>query len=140
MFDWASDNPQMWWSAAIALGGFVFSLVAMRFVILRLPADYFVDPKRHKTPWGEQHPVVRVALLTIKNIAGLALLVLGIAMLVLPGPGMLALLLAIVLLDFPGKYAAERWFVTRRSVRRMLNRVRERNARPPLELPRDAGG
>jgi len=59
----------------------------------------------------------------------------GIAMLVLPGQGLLSILIGVTLLNFPGKYALERRIVGRPAVSRTLNRIRARARRPPLEIP-----
>jgi len=56
----------------------------------------------------------------------------GIAMLVLPGQGILAILGGIELMDFPGKYRLERWIVSRPAVLRSVNWLRRRMGRPPL--------
>jgi hypothetical protein len=78
---------------------------------------------------------VRWALVIGKNIVGAILLVLGIAMLVAPGPGIVTLLLAVIFLDVPGKRAMERRIVTLPSVLHVINRMRSRANRPLLEAP-----
>jgi len=55
-------------------------------------------------------------------------------MLVLPGQGLLTILLGVTLVNFPGKYALERRIVSRPSVANTLNRIREAVGRNPLEL------
>jgi hypothetical protein len=53
-------------------------------------------------------------------------------MLLLPGQGVLTILIGIVLLDFPGKYRLERWAVRHRPVYRSINWLRR--GREPIEL------
>jgi hypothetical protein len=48
----------------------------------------------------------------------------GILLLVLPGQGILTLLVGLVLLDFPGKYQAERWIVERKYILQSINWIR----------------
>jgi hypothetical protein len=43
------------------------------------------------------------------------------------------------LLNFPGKYALERWIFERPAVASTLNRMRSAAGRPPLELPPEKG-
>jgi hypothetical protein len=58
----------------------------------------------------------------------------GVAMLVLPGQGLLTLLMGFLLVDFPGKYRLERWLFARPIVRRPINWLRHRAGRVPLQL------
>ena len=58
----------------------------------------------------------------------------GIAMLVLPGQGILTMLLGFILVDLPGKYRFERWLVTRPLALRSINLLRRRAGHDPLVL------
>ena len=69
---------------------------------------------------------------TLKNLVGGILLLGGIAMLVLPGQGLLTMLIGVSLMDFPGKRAIERKLVSRPLILQAINRVRQRFDRPPL--------
>ena len=105
------------------------------WIVVRIPPDYFAERRRHAVP--TRHPVVRVLLLVGKNLLGFHALLLGVVMAFpgVPGPGLIVILLALMLLDFPGKYAAERWLVTRKPVRNAIDTLRERAGREPLQLP-----
>jgi hypothetical protein len=59
----------------------------------------------------------------------------GIALLVLPGQGLLTILLGITLLDLPGKRHLEIVLLRRPSVSRAVNWLRRKSGRPPLDLP-----
>ncbi len=122
------------WLFASSIVTFIGSLVAVPWLVVRLPADYFSYAKRHKIPWADHHPVVRVTLLTVKNAVGYIFILAGLAMLVLPGQGLLTIVIGIVLLDFPGKYRLERWLIRRRYVLRPINWLRQRAGRRPLEV------
>ena len=61
----------------------------------------------------------------------------GIAMLVLPGQGVLAILIGIMLLDVPGKYRFERWLVMRPPVWRAVAWLRTKAGKDPLTLRHD---
>jgi hypothetical protein len=56
-------------------------------------------------------------------------------MLLVPGQGLLSIAVALVLLDFPGKYRFERWLATRPAVWRSLNWLRRRAGCKPLQTP-----
>ncbi len=116
-------------SLVVSLGG----LVAVRWLVLAIPHDYFTAPRR--PDWRDRHPVVRLLLVVGKNLIGGVLLVLGLAMLVAPGPGIVTLLLAVIFLDLPGKRALERRIVTLPTVLHAINRLRIRANRPALEAP-----
>ena len=109
----------------------IVSLIAVPWVVLRLPADYY---SRHlpRPRLSTLPAALRLPLLLLKNAVGGVLLLAGIAMLFLPGQGVLTLLLALALLDFPGKLRAERWLVSRPAVFAALNWLRRRGGRPPL--------
>ena len=56
-------------------------------------------------------------------------------MLVLPGQGVLTIVIGLLLMEFPGKTRLERWLVGRPSVLEFVNRMRTRRGRPPLQAP-----
>jgi hypothetical protein len=70
----------------------------------------------------------------LKNIVGAILLVLGIGMFVLPGQGVLTVIVALGLLDFPGKRRLQRRLVSAGPILRAINALRARAGRPRLEL------
>lgn len=112
----------------------VASLVALPWFVARLPRDYFVRHD-HDAPVSlirreKWRRLVHIA----KNLAGALLLCAGLAMLVLPGQGILTIVMALVLLEFPGKRALERRLVSRPSVIRALNALRRRAGAAPLIL------
>ena len=70
-----------------------------------------------------------------KNLVGVLLVLVGLAMLVLPGQGILTILIGISLLEFPGKHRLELAIVKRSSIRRAIDRIRQRSGTEPLNLP-----
>lgn len=134
MLTWIAEHEALVWSlTAVSALMFVGTLIAIPVLIARLPADYFV--RRPVRDWPTRHPAVHILLVAIKNLLGIVLLVAGLAMLVLPGQGMLTILAGIMLLDFPGKRRLEGWFIRRRPILTAANWIRARRHRPPLELP-----
>ncbi len=131
-----------WLSNHVALGGWLVGLsllvsigglLVVRWLVLAIPQDYFTAP-RHPG-WRDRHPLVRWSFVIGKNVIGAVLLVLGITMLVTPGPGIVTLLLAVIFLDLPGKRALERRIVTLPAVLHVINRMRSRANRPLIEAP-----
>ncbi len=80
------------------------------------------------------HPVPGLALLVVKNVCGVVVVLAGVVMLVLPGQGMLTIVLGIMLLNFPGKYRLERRVARMRPVARSINWMRARAGHPPLKV------
>lgn len=113
---------------------FIATLFLIPFLIVRIPVDYFAETKRHPSPWAERHVVIRWTVLVMKNLFGVVFALLGLAMLVLPGQGLLTLLVGVLLLNFPGKYRFERWLVRRPSVFKGVAWLRRRAGREPLEF------
>ena len=118
---------------ALSIVGFVGSLIAIPWILVRLPQDYFCGG--HPRTWlKDHHPVLRLIALGVKNGVGWILLLGGIAMLVLPGQGVLTILIGVSLMDFPGKRAIERKLVSQPPVLQAINRIRQRFDRPPLRI------
>jgi hypothetical protein len=120
---------------AASLAMFVLSLVVFPLVVISLPADYFVRERRDPVRQLRRRPLLWAAVMVVKNLLGAALIAAGIAMLVLPGQGLLTILMGLALTNFPGKFTLERRFVRVPSVGRALNRIRSAAGRPPLEIP-----
>ena len=145
MPEWlASRMPEGWngWEVAgltiaIAMTTAAISIVSVGFVLARIPADYFVNPEARRPI--DRHPVLRVLFLIGKNLFGLFLIILGIVLSLpgVPGQGLLTILMGVALVDFPGKFRAERWLLTRPVVLRNINRLRARVGRPPLLVPEE---
>ena len=135
MLEWLQGGEnKIWWIAGASILTFLAFLIVIPLLVIRIPSDYFAHGKFHKKLWADHHLVLRMVLLTGKNLLGYVFVGAGIAMLVLPGQGMLTILAGIMLLDFPGKYRLVRWIVARPQVLRTLNWFRRRAGRPPLYL------
>jgi hypothetical protein len=123
------------WLSAASVLVFVGSLIAVPWLIVRIPADYFVARRRG----GDDRPARsrwRWTLLILKNVFGVVLILAGVAMLVLPGQGILAILVGLMCLDVPGKYGLELRLVRQRPVIGSINWVRRKAGRAPLQVPR----
>ena len=133
MEEWFSKETLTWISIA---SGFCLLLgaIAVPWIVARLPKDAF--SKLERPGWLDRQPAaVRLPLRVLKNVFALALIVLGIAMLVLPGQGILAILLGVMLGDFPGKLRLQKWILARPNVMKSLNWLRRKFKKPPLEKP-----
>ncbi|MBN1607590.1 MAG: hypothetical protein JW940_13215 [Polyangiaceae bacterium] len=143
---WLVPALQRWLSAelttlviVVSLALLVGSALAVPWLARRLPADYLLVTRRPAPSAGAAHPY-RLLLRVTKNLLGAVLLLLGVAMLVLPGQGLLTMALGLVLLDFPGRRKAVRAVLGLAPVLGGLNRLRNRAGLPPLETPRKGDG
>lgn len=131
----AGHKVLLWWLFSVSVVMFVGALVAVPWVLVKLPANYFVSDDRHSPKWLDRHAALRVTMLVLKNVLAWVLVLAGIAMLVLPGQGLLTIFVGIMLADFPGKYRLERWVVSWGPVLRSANWIRRRWHKPPLVIP-----
>ncbi|MGZ6372087.1 MAG: hypothetical protein ACXWL8_01685 [Candidatus Limnocylindria bacterium] len=105
-------------------------------MVVWIPPDHFQYGTPGPPAWWRRHALLLGAGLVIKNILGLIFLIAGavMALPLVPGPGLLFMLLGFSLLDFPGKRTVERRLLAVGSVLRSLNGIRARFKRPPLIL------
>ena len=135
MLPWIRGHETLlWWLGALSIVMFVSTLVVLPIIVARLPVDYFTRDQRH--PEGHA-PAITPRLLSLvgKNLLGLVLLLAGVAMLVLPGQGILMILIGLMLMNFPGKRALERRLVQQPSVWQAMNWIRAQAHQPALEMP-----
>jgi putative transmembrane protein PGPGW len=138
MIDQFIQFTQSWISNEMWVGLIVFSviafvctLIAIPAILIRLPPDYFKN--HHHKPWfANHHPVIRTLGLLIKNLAGIIFLLAGIAMLFLPGQGLLTMLLGVLFIDFPGKHRLEQKLIQHPQVLKAINAFREKSGKPPF--------
>ena len=137
MFEWLTNNENLlWWMLAISLFSFMATLIVLPIILLKIPDDYFLSPERRGKHWQGSKSLLRVLMILSKNLLGLVFILLGIAMLILPGQGLLTILIGLILIDFPGKYAAERWIVRRPAVLKGINWIRQKARRGNLIVDR----
>ena len=72
---------------------FFASLLSLPFLVSLIPADYFRHPGPYRTRHDFKHPVIRIIMISAKNLFGWVLIIAGIIMLVLPGQGTLTIIM-----------------------------------------------
>ena len=110
---------------------FLLSIIATPWLVARLPRDYFKRRYDFAAQFVKNRRL-RVLVRVVKNVLGGVLLLAGLLMLVIPGPGILCILAALVMLDFPGKHSLERKIVQRPRILRTMNKLRRRMGKKPL--------
>jgi hypothetical protein len=121
-------------AVGLSIGTAVVSFLVGGYILSRLPADYFVNPQAHRPI--DRHPVLKVLAVLVRNALGYFLVVLGVLLSLpgVPGQGLLTVLMGVMLIDLPGKHRLQRWLVSRRMVLKLVNRLRARAGRPPLQV------
>src|SRR5689334_22579836 len=141
--DWLLSTVQQYvstdtliWLTVLSMVFFLGTLIAIPFILVRLPADYF--DVRVPRPWMEDHhPVLRLMGHIVKNVVGAIFLFAGFLMLFLPGQGVLTMLIGISVLDFPGKRKIEAKLIGQPTVLGVINSMRQKFDKPPLLLAPD---
>jgi len=134
--DWLYRHEYVLWASfAIGFLTLLGAIFVLPLLLARMPADHFLQPVPPPGSWRRRHPLVRLALLVVKNFAGVLLVAAGVAMLFLPGQGALTIFAGIACLDFPGKRRLELFLIRLPRVLRAVNWLRGRAGRPPLQVP-----
>ncbi|MDV6029106.1 MAG: hypothetical protein F9B45_03155 [Phycisphaera sp. RhM] len=126
----------MAWIASVSAVLFFGCLLIAPWLVLKIPADYFVGDHRPRTLFADRHPVLRWTGLLAKNLAGGILILAGLVMLVLPGQGLLTILVGILMLNFPGKHLLEKKLAGLPPVFKSINWIRRRWNVAPIKLTR----
>ena len=136
LFEWSTGHPAL--VATILLISLAFALLyaaGIFWAVIRMSPDYFARIEPAAASWRQRHPLLRLLLRMLKNLFGGCLVILGVAMLLLPGQGVLTLLIGISLLDFPGKRRLEISIIRRPKIRQWIDKIRKKAGRSPLVLP-----
>lgn len=107
---------------------FVASIALIPRLVSMIPVNYFRT--HHEIRW---HDLLRPRSI-FRNLIGLPVFLAGVAMIFLPGQGLLTILLGMAIMIYPGKFRAERWVVRRQGVLKALNWMRKRHDAPPLDV------
>jgi len=104
---------------------FVSTLVAIPVYLVRISPDHF----------AREAPRRSIVVRVLRTALGIALVALGLLMLVLPGQGLLTVLVGLGVLDLPIKRRAIRRILANGKVRESINRLRSKHGKPPLRIP-----
>jgi hypothetical protein len=118
---------------ALGLGVPSASFLVGMAVVVGLPADFFVRAPERRV-FLQSHGVLRWTLVLAKNFLGTILFVAGFVMALplVPGPGVLFMLVGLTLVDFPGKRSLELRLLREPHVLSSVNKMRQRFGKPPI--------
>lgn len=126
---------QVLFGVGIFLLSLAFSFGLIAIVMVNIPAEYFSSHYNPQFMTGKPW-IVRWGAVILKNILGVFLVLLGIALSLpgVPGQGFLTILLGIIMLDIPGKRPFEARIIKRPAIQQSINKLRARFDKPPLIL------
>lgn len=130
------QNLDRWVLTTILVLSFSITIAVVPWLVIKIPADYFLEEKRERVGLFTLFPL-QLLLVLLKNALGLVIVLLGILMLVLPGQGLLTILIGLLLMNFPGKFRLEKWLVSRGPVLQSVNWLRARYKKPELMIDGD---
>jgi hypothetical protein len=133
--EWVGEHATI--SASLLVGSIVVligTLWAGHRFLVTIPPDYFQHDHKRLEILDGANPALRWSVIIAKNLLGGVLIVAGLVMLLTPGQGVLSILLGLVLVDVPGKRKLERKIIKRKSVLKVVNRLRARAGQKPLEF------
>ena len=109
----------------VSVGMFVGTLVAVPVFLVKVPDDYFV----------RRHPPSSLPLRVLRVVVAVALILLGIAMLVLPGQGVLTILVGLGILEAPLKDRVIVRILQNPSVHGPIDKLRAKAGKGSLHVP-----
>ncbi len=121
--------PQL--EAALAVASvlmFLGTIVAVPIFLVRIPDDYFVRE-------SQQRSLLRRFVVTL---VGLTLVLVGVVMLVLPGQGILTILVGLAILELPFRDRVVGRFLRNPRVRTAIDELRRKAGKGSLRVPVEA--
>jgi len=133
LLEWLQAHPGLIWGlASFSLVLFLVSLLVVPWMLIRIPADYFIRDSDVSGMWTDR-PIRRRLWRGARNVLGSVLILAGICMLVLPGQGLLTLFVGFMVMHFPGKQGLERKVLSFRFIEKPVNTLRRKAGKAPLE-------
>lgn len=117
--------------AALSVLTFIVSLVCIPLLVARLPRNYF-QHRQAKSANPATFSLGSILLLLFRNILGLMLFFAGVAMLFLPGQGVITIVIGIAVMSFPYKRRLLATLTTPLSVRKGLDWIRHKMKKEPF--------
>ena len=121
---WLSHPALLWGLGCFSVLAVLASVLLVPRYLASLPPDYL---------HGKSRDSASLPFKIARNAFGIVLVLLGIAMLLLPGQGLITLLVGLLLIDFPGKQKVIRRLLGRPKILRVVNKLRARHDVPPLD-------
>lgn len=109
----------------------VISLLSIKWLVNQIPSDYLIKSKT-ETSLNKLPVAFRILIYILKNLLGYLLIIGGIIMLILPGQGLLTIMMGLVLSNYPGKKVFEKKIIGSQPILRTINWARKKSGVKPL--------
>ncbi|MBA4724185.1 MAG: PGPGW domain-containing protein [Gammaproteobacteria bacterium] len=134
IYEWLEKNSYV----LLYLGIFSFciffiSIFGIKYFAAKIPKDYFTN-KQRVSRLKESSLALWLVYIVIKNFIGYIFIIFGILALVLPGQGILMILIGLVMSDYPRKQNLERRIISIKTVRRGVNWLRKKSGVEEIEF------
>ena len=112
--------------------------IVLSYIITQMDKRYFICKKFYADESTDTHNLTLMnksltyVMSIIKIIVGIFLFLCGLVMLVLPGQGLITMLIGLSLVPFPGKSKIEQSLLARKSVKASLNWIRIKANKEPF--------
>ena len=124
LYVWLENNSYiLFYLGIISVLIFIFSIVGLRLFIIAIPSDYFINKKR-VSALRDSSILLWVFYKIFKNIIGYIFIAIGLLALVLPGQGILMILIGLMMSDYPKKFNLEKKIIKINTVRKGVNWIR----------------
>jgi hypothetical protein len=124
LYVWLENNSYiLFYLGIISVLIFIFSIVGLRLFIIAIPSDYFINKKR-VSALRDSSILLWVFYKIFKNIIGYIFIAIGLLALVLPGQGILMILIGLMMSDYPKKFDLEKKIIKINTVRKGVNWIR----------------
>tara|TARA_B110000003_G_scaffold70844_1_gene72211 strand:+ start:9810 stop:10241 length:432 start_codon:yes stop_codon:yes gene_type:complete len=124
LYVWLENNSYiLFYLGIISVLIFIFSIVGLRLFIIAIPSDYFINKKR-VSALRDNSILLWVFYKIFKNIIGYIFIAIGLLALVLPGQGILMILIGLMMSDYPKKFDLEKKIIKINTVRKGVNWIR----------------
>ena len=124
LYAWLENNSYIFFYLGIlSILIFVFSIFGLRLFIIAIPSNYFINKKR-VSALKNRSILLWIIYIVFKNIIGYVFIIMGLVALVLPGQGILMILIGLMMSDYPKKFDLEKKIITIKTVRKGINWIR----------------
>jgi hypothetical protein len=133
MLHWLNEHA--WWLAILSgVLCLVFALVGSA-ILIKLPEDYFVRLEKSAPAAGSRRRI-RVGLV-LKNLVGIGFILVGgiMSLPLVPGPGLIMMIVGLSLTNFPGKRKLELKVLRAPFALDAVNWLRSKAGHAPLRMP-----
>ena len=132
---WLKEHVLLVAFLSLLAGGIAVIIGAI--VAIRLPENYFLEMSSEQNGRRKNVGAAPLPLMILKNIVGGILIVIGVILSVplVPGPGVLILIMGLMLTNFPGKRKIVQKLLQTQFIFQPINWLRKLSGRPPLISP-----